>query len=284
MEKTNEDFRAMKKFLLLPVIMLLAICCGCASLWENAENEPADISPTELMTKMRKVSDPQGACAAATSYVLRQQMIPDNADTQSEPYQVEVLFQRQPYFSKTTIYKNNEPTRTILFNGKKAWQIDPSTGQYQDITGTGLEMIKVLDKIGNPAYTYSDVFNDIKVYQMVSGTTEYYKLVCASDQFDNIKFTVFVNKHSFRTRKIILTLTGDQGTIQYTSYINEYSVRDGIMMPATITTETNGIKAQYRTLEFKLNVMIPAAEFELPIPWYLKENQPANTTAPDSKK
>ncbi len=260
----------MRYAVLLPVVAMLSVMCGCTMLVE--EEPPCDITLAELFAKMRKASDPQGLCPAATSYVLRQQLLNADENSRNQQYQVEVIFQKKPYFTKTTVFKSGEPYQTTLFNGQKAWVIDTASGKSQPITGSGLDLFKILDKIGNPAYSYADVFPNIKLSQTISGTTEYYKLICTSEQMESITLTVFINKNSYLTKKVELQMTGEDNgeTINYSSYINEYALYQGVMMPETITVETNGVKSQYRTLEFKLNVDIPAQEFELPIPWYLK--------------
>ena len=259
-------------------LFLMMVLPGCVNLFPP-EEQPADITQSELFAKMRKASDPQGVCASAGSYVLRQQLVSSDDQNRGQQYQVEVLFQKKPYFSKTTVFKSGEPYQTTLFNGKNAWLIDAASNKSQEIGGTGLELIQVLDKIGNPAYSYADVFDRIELSQTIVGTTEFYVLNCSSDKFEALSLTVFINKNSYLTKKVELKLTTDNGVVDYTSSIDEYSLYSGLMMPQTITVETNGVKSQYRTLEFKLDVEIPPQEFELPIPWYLK-NADNHSAAP----
>lgn len=270
------------RFILLPLIAMLIAVSGCNILLP-ANEDTADISLADLLAHMKKSSDPQGMCANAKTYFLRQQQINDDGKDKDQT-QVEVLFQRHPYFSKTTIFKNGEPSTVVLSDGLKAWNIDVPSGRNKPITGMSLALLQIMEKISNPAYSYSDVFSHINLSLTVSGTTEYYKLVCTSDALEAITLTVFVNKNNYLTKKIELALNTEEGAIQYTSYINEYALYENIMMPETITTLTNGVQSQYRTLAFKLNVDIPPSEFELPVPWYLKNiDTPPKTTKVDKK-
>lgn len=271
----------MKKLLSYAALCLLL--SGC-SLWEdNPEGfavADADIPLAVLIGKMQTANDPRGICRSADSYVLRQQMEREGDETDQQ-YQVEVKFQKKPYFSKTTVLFKDKPQSVTLFDGVNAWSIDSASGVSTPLTGARLKTVQALSKIGNPSYTYTDIFAKIELAQLVSGTKEYYRLICIAADNEIPPLTIFVDKNSFLTRKVSLTFKSMNGggEISYVSFINKYSLISGVMMPEVMTVENNGVKYQYKTVEFKLNVKFMPSEFTLPTPWYITV-KPREAAAP----
>lgn len=260
----------MNKILLYGMAILLL--AGCASTDEDPGSgivEEAKIPLPELIAKMKAANDPRGICRNASSYVLRQQMEKEGDETDQQ-YEVEIKFQKKPYFSKTTVFSNGKPQSISLFDGTSAWSINPVDGANTPLHGAKLKMLRSLGKIGNPAYSYRDIFDKIELAELVNGTQEYYRLTCLTEDNEIPPLIIFVDKNNYLTRKVALNFKSAAGeVINYTSFINRYSMMSGIMMPEVMTVNINDTKFQYKTVEFKLDVKFPPNEFKLPIPWYI---------------
>jgi len=270
-----------KLFIGLIGTALALLLTGCAFFGEEeGEVRKADISLSELMKKMKAVNDPKQLCATAQSYILRQQLIHETEEPVEHDRVVEVKFQKSPCFTKTTNYIDGKVDAVTLFDGENAWTMDYETGKKSPIEGVKLKMIKTLGKISNPAYSYTDIFSDIELRLVYFDGKEYYRMVCTTSDEEIPALTIFVDKNSFLTRKISVDfVTADDNKINYISYINEYALLSGVLMPAVITAEVNGEKSQYKTIEFKLNIQFPTNEFVTPDPWYLQAGATAERTS-----
>ena len=87
-------------------IALMLMLAGCAYFDRNEDSEirSADISLSELMKKMKAVNDPKHLCGNARSYILRQQLIAETEEPVEHDRVVEIKFQKNPCFTKTTNY------------------------------------------------------------------------------------------------------------------------------------------------------------------------------------
>lgn len=248
-------------------ILPLALICGCA-MFEDKKTVSADITPETLIARMEAAVDPKGKCKQASSYILRQERITEG-DASVDQYEVASLFNREPYYFKTVIYKNRKPISITLFDGDNAWSIDPDSGSSILLSGTQLDMIRSLAKIGNPAYSYTDIFSGFEVNEVLSDMIEYYKLTCFHSYKDLTPMLVFIDRSTFLIRKITFKMTSGRRTlVDYSSFINRYETYDDVMMPQITTVLANGVKYQYKITEFKLNVEFPPDTFKLPVPWY----------------
>jgi outer membrane lipoprotein-sorting protein len=263
----TREWITMRLILYFLCILPLTFICGCLIL-EEEKSVDVDITPEALITKMEAAVDPKGKCKQASSYILRQERITEG-DSSVDKYEVASLFNREPYFFKTIIYKNQKPISITLFDGDNAWSIDPDSGSSILLSGAQLDMIRSLAKIGNPAYSYMDIFSSFEVSEVLSDMIEYYKLTCFHSYKDLTPMLVFIDSSTFLIRKITFKMTSGRRTlVDYSSFINRYEAYDDIMMPQITTVLANGVKYQYKITEFKLNVEFPPDTFKLPVPWY----------------
>ncbi len=264
--------RKLAYFYLIPAIMILL--CGCVSDNDDEQEQQikddSTIKLSTLVKKMRQVTDPQGECLRCKTYILKQKMLTEDGKP-DEKYEITSMFQKEPYFTKQIIYKNGKPESISLYDGKNAWSIDPESGKNKPLTGIRLDVVRALSKIGNPAYSYSDIFPKIDVKEVIAGTIPYYKLICHPKTKNLEYFTIYVDKNNYVTRKVTFRFKNAQYMINYSSYTDKYKRFDGVLMPLITTVEANGKKYQYEILEFKLNAEFPPNTFELPIPWYDKK-------------
>ncbi len=264
--------RKLAYFYLLPAVMLLLF--GCVSdnddEPEQQVKENSTISLNSLVKKMREVTDPNGKCLTAQTYIMKQKMLTEGDDS-GDKYEVTTMFRKTPYCNKQIVYKNGKPDTISLYDGKHAWSIDPESGKSQPLTGLRLGVMKALSKMGNPAYSYTDVFPKIEIKEIIAGTIPYYKLICHSKNKSLQYFYIYVDKNNFVTRKVAYQFKTSRYMVNSSSYTNKYKRFDGVLMPYIYTSQMNGKKYQYETIEFKLNVKFPPKTFELPIPWFDKK-------------
>ena len=130
-------------------------------------------------------------------------------------------------------------------------------------------MIRSLGKIGNPSYSYTDIFPEVELWQTIHDSKEYYLLRCIPENRDISPMLIYVDKNSYLTRMISFSIMRDgDKVVDYSSHINKYGLFDNVMMAETTTVISNGSQFLYQVMEFKLNVKFPQGEFDLPIPWY----------------
>jgi outer membrane lipoprotein-sorting protein len=226
----------------------------------------------EISERMEKATDPNDYYRKSKSYILKQEM-QTKQDGEDVTYTIEIQF-KLPNFLKTTTFKDGKPISSVLFDGKKAWEIKSDTGENEPITGKRLELVKTFAAIGHPANTLMTVFPKIDVSEIKVGPREYYKLVCYPKYDDIAPYTMYVGKNNFLTKRLETKMYVKGGSIDYTSIIDRYSMYKGVMIASESTVILNTTTKQiFHVIDYQLDVDIPDSEFELPTPWFLKNTQ-----------
>lgn len=255
----------MKSLVFISFIFSVSLICGC----HMEEHFKADMTVAEISERMEKATDPNDYYRKSRSYVLKQEMRTEQ-NGEKNTYTIEVKF-KLPNFLKTTTFKDKKPISSVLFDGKKAWEIKPDTGESEAITGKRLELVKTFAAIGHPANTLLTVFPKIDASEVKVGPKEYYKLVCYPKYKDISPYTMFVGKNNFLTKRLETKMYIKGQAFDYTSIIDRYSMYKGVMIASESTVVlNNNIKQIFHVMDYQLNVDIPDSEFELPTPWYLK--------------
>lgn len=269
----------MKKMLTKSVIFLsLSIACsivfcGCAYLDSLEEDTvEADITVKELSEEMEKAADPKGVFIKCQSYLLKQEM--SGMENNGKPFKrmVEIKF-KSPNHLKTTTYTNNKPVITVIFDGKKAWNINCETEQVTEVKGMSYELIEVLANLGHPSSTMLSVFPKVDLSELpASGSPpeKYYKAVCYSKYEDLPPITFYIGKDNFLTKRLETTRFTKDGSYKYISETDKYAMYDGVWVSSESRIIIGDTVFTYKVIDYKLNIDIPDSEFELPTPWYLQ--------------
>lgn len=127
---------------------LLALLAGCATAEPEIES-PADITVSELETKMRTAMDPDGRYAKAKTFIQRQIVSTERFLDDPEEQVVEVKFERPANFRLTTL-DDNVPVSGLIVSGNNGWMVDYSGERIVELTPEQLDQLKILSGISNP--------------------------------------------------------------------------------------------------------------------------------------
>lgn len=257
----------MKSLVYISLAFVISLICGCQSV----EHFKADMTVAEISERMEKATDPNDYYRNSKSYILKQEM-KTMLNGEKTTFTIEVKF-KLPNFLKTTTFKDGKVVSSVLFDGKKAWEIK-DTGENEAITGKRLELVKTFAAVGHPANTLMTVFPKIDASEIKVGPKEYYKLVCHPKYKDISPYTIYVGKNNFLTKRLETKMYVKGQSFDYTSIIDRYSMYKGVMIASESTVILNkNIKQVFHVIDYQLNVKIPDSEFELPTPWYLKNTE-----------
>ena len=243
----------------------LILFCGCVS---DETLTVADISISELESKMEQAMDPDGAFRKADSYVQREMLKVEGLFVDSI-YQIDLKY-KKPHFFKLTTFEKNEPVSAVIFNAGSAWKVDYVGKHVHEITGADLVRINVLHKLTTPTEKYSKLFKDIVVYNCTvkDDPVKYYKIVCNPKDKEN-SISIYVNAQDFRPSRInadlSLVIESKKIEFEYDSFIEAYEKMDNVVIPQKSTAVSSGVTSTTTVFDYKLNVDIPDSEFLPPV-------------------
>lgn len=242
----------------------LMLFTGCASFDSKAEERKADISKEELFKRMRKASDPKFRYRDAKSYVQKQEQEITYGENKVY-FIVEVKF-KKPHNFKVTTYKNWKPLNALISNGSNVWMADYSKKQTVELKGEQLNRAKFFFEMGQPGNAYSKIFSDIKLTEWIKGPEQYYKLDC-TPKLDGVQpMTIFVGKNNFLTKKLETYMeTSNDKLVKYVSFMDKYSLYEGIMIASVSTVIIDNIETKYRMINYQLDLDLPDDEFAPPV-------------------
>ena len=240
-------------FLLLSV-MLVGLTGACSMF---PSEQPVNISLAVLQLKMQKAMDPDNLFRDSKSYVQKQMLMVKKDWEDEKSYIVEVKYKR-PDKLKMTTWEENQPTNSIIFNGKNAWIVNYKDKQRTLIKGEQLEKMKVLFYLGKPGSKYEDIFKEVKIFEAELDGRPYYKLICMSKFNDQPPLIIYVGKNNFLTKRIAIPP-------KIESTIDKYGLYDGVIIPEESTEIVGGSKKRYKLIAYKLNVKLKDSEFFPPV-------------------
>ena len=263
---------------------LLALLAGCATAEPEIES-PADITVSELETKMRTAMDPDGRYAKAKTFIQRQIVSTERFLDDPEEQVVEVKFERPANFRLTTL-DDNVPVSGLIVNGNNGWMVDYSGERIVELTPEQLDQLKILSGISNPDNSLTralykalqssgmQVSNYGTVFMTVADKDKPEALKIAR-RFYNLGFNIeatsgtadYLRKHGIRTRlrrklsegsnDIIETLR--QGHVNYvinTIDLDQHSTRlDGYEIRRTAVENNITIFTALETVRVLLDVL-----------------------------
>ena len=247
----------------LTALPLLFAAAGCISPTE--ELQPSDLTLAELQQRIDRATDPEGRYAAATSSILRQEIIdPDPGWFGEEKLKmVEVKTMRPNYFRLTT-YEENEPMLALISNGESCWVADFRSKRVSALSKEEFRRMRVLTEIARPGSRIDQIFSDIQLQLCRVGDREYYKLSCSNPGMNPLE--LYINRESYLTERVRGKLrTGAISSISYDSRLLGYSLYEGVRMPEETVSTNNGEIQRSRVIYYKLNVPMDTAEFRPPV-------------------
>jgi len=234
--------------------------------------EVSDLSVDQLVEKMSSATDPEGKFKNAKSYILKQK-VEDIKKTDRQEYSLEIKF-KAPDFMKFTSFNGGKAFSTLIFDGSRAWNIDPLTGRSSEVPdGTNMNLVKTFAALTKPGSTIKTVFEkvDIDVVKDEQTGSRSYRLVCCVKDPAIAPYIIYVGKDDFLTKKFETTLYGADGSqSKYLSETKKYTWMDGVRMGSETTVQTTGDRVNTTVVSFVLNPEIPDSEFKPPVPWYEK--------------
>ncbi len=259
-------------------VMLAAFAVGLAPSGcqlDEAElppGEESDLTVDQLIAKMSEATDPEGKFKHATSYILKQK-VEDIKKTDSDEYSLEIKY-KSPDFMKFTSLKKGKPFSVLIFDGNRAWNLDPVTGKSSEVAaGTNMNLVKTFAALTKPGSTIKAVFEnvDIDIVKNEESDRKFYRLICRVKDKNIAPYTILVGHEDFLTKSFETVLYGGDGSqSKYLSQTSKYAWMHGIRMATETTVQTGGETVHSTVASFILNPEIPDSEFSIPVPWYEK--------------
>lgn len=244
---------------------------GCQFDLDLPSGEESDLTVDQLVVKMAKATDPQGRFKDAKSYILKQKVV-DSGKFERDEYSLEIKY-KAPDFMKYTSFKGGKPFSILIFDGNRAWNVDPDTLRSTEVSaGTGMTLVRTFAALAKPGSTFKTVFKDVEI-DMIRDQWDVlcYRLVCRVADSRIAPYIILVGQSDFLTRSFETTMYGADGTTsKYLSSTGKYDWIDGIRMASETLVEVGDKKVRSSMVSFTLNPDIPDSEFKLPVPFYDK--------------
>jgi len=248
---------------------------GCQFDTDLPPGEKSDLTVDELVKKMDKAMDPDGNFRKAKSYVLKQKVL-DTSKFELNEYSLEIKY-KAPELMKFSSIRAGKPFSTLIFDGTKAWNINPETKLATEISkGKGMNLVKTFAALTRPGSTVKTVFKSVDI-DMIKDEFEVlcYRLVCRVEDSSIAPYVILVGP-DYLTRSIETVLYSDDGTeAKYHSHTIDYAWISGIKMSKESIVEVGDRKVKYSMVSFTLNPEIPDSDFKVPEPWNAKDPVPA---------
>ncbi len=266
-------FRTVAFAMLLPALALVGDGCSQFDM-DLPEGEPSDLTVDELVAKMEKATDPQGLFKNCKSYILKQRVV-DSGKFERDEHSLEIMF-KAPHYMKYTSFKGGKAYSALLFNGERAWNIDPATNRSTEVSaGMGMNLVKTFAALATPGSSIKTVFKTVDIDMVMDKwDVRCYRLVCRVADSEIAPYIILVDASTYLTRSFETTLYGaDGGTSPYVSYTGHYEMLGGVRMATETLVETGGKTVRSSLVSMILDAKIADDEFKLPVPFYEKPSQ-----------
>ena len=250
----------MKKYMthIIPLLAALLALCGCSAL-SDEELSPADISLAELETRMAKATDPHGRFAAATTFVMKQEVETKRFMESPLVQMIETRIMR-PNFFKLTTYEDNRPMRAIISNGESSWLVDYEAKRVRTLDADKMRRTKVLSDITSPGGKLSGGFKETAIRKCRIGDRVFYKISCRNP--GDALLNLYVDAETFQPERITVE---SGGKVSYDSSLRGYGLYEGIRIPEETLVKSDGVEQVYKVIYCKLNSPIDPSEFRPPV-------------------
>lgn len=237
----------------------LLLICGCSTLIDP-EKHPADITLSELETRMGNAMDPQRRYRDADSYlqhlVTRLSTWYGGADIL-----MKVRYEKPDKFRFDYIM-DGKPLTAMIYNGSAAYVVNYKAKETVKLSDEEFARLTMFLRLGQPASTYSNAFPLVELYECEIEGVPYYWIRCYFDaENKGNPYDVFVDKESYLIKRVQLN-TGRYG--EYTAEIEKYSEFDNVIIPDVFVFRQSGLVQECDVVIYKLDANIADDAFDLP--------------------
>ena len=214
---------------------------------------------------MNAASDPQGVFANSKSYSMRQEVIEEYWLNDDDVKMVEIKFEKPDKMALIT-YEDNKPGSIFCTNGKNGWVADYGSRKIVQLEKSALNRMLTLSKLGRPGTnSFKNVFTKVEVAKCSNEEGRFYRIDCyGSESPYPIHF--YLDAETFLTRKVCMKLPMPDGSVvDYQNKIEEYALRDGVMVPVKTRIIQDGVGQKCNVIFYKINPAFAASEFLPPI-------------------
>ena len=247
MHKCAADFLP----LILSVGILTSGLVSCRS-YDDVSGPQSDVSPDELMARMKASYDPNGVLQNAKAYYLKQKLQVEGKQTF-----IEMTF-KFPDKSRTVTTVDGKVQSLLLYNGEKCWMIGGS-GEREQLKGEDLERFKLFNALGATAKIgLKEVFENVYVFDDDSGVEKMFRVVCVPKFKGLAPIVIYVGKDDYLTKKIVTKRAG----LSYVAETKKYSLVRGVMVASETQISYAADNDRLTLVEYKLDPETEDAMFE----------------------
>ena len=175
-----------------------------------------------------------------------------------------ITIDKFPNQSKTIQKMPNGVSLIRVLNKDTAWERVEPTGQFRFITGQELEFMKFEMYMKTPSVKLKDIFKDVKILDTEATVNDYecYKLQCQPRSSIKLPaIIIFVDKETYLTRQMNVTLQTPQGVTTLKNMMNKYKLTNGRMIPSEVTISQGPVTMYKKLLSVEENIPVDDSEF-----------------------
>lgn len=235
-------------------LVILVACAAATSLlaWDKQVDD--------IIAKARKAYDPEGKLKDVKTEILSGVF---NGGPGNQG-QLELKFKHPNMFRiKATL--DDAVSMVKAYDGKEGWEFTSEKG-FRLIKGNELDELKLQVLIAAPCLDFKRLFANVVLEgkEKVAGA-ECWKLSCLPQKsFKSQPLVCYVDAKTSLVAKMIETQDLQDGTMTVVTLYQDYETIDGVVIPTTIISETEGqvTEATFDSVEF--NIPIDDTDFDPP--------------------
>ncbi len=213
--------------LILSVAMLLCAVMnfGCGMFQEKLTD--SDLTASELEAKSLNVIDPKKQFRNAKSYYLKQIITDDGVFSKQKSILI-TQFLRPDNLITTSFDANGKPQRSVVIGDNGSFEVDYVKKTVKDLPEEMAKNFRAMLKINEPGASYSDLFENVKIYRKELNGNNYYLLRCSNSGDNKQAMDVYYDSESFLPYRY--EYTGKNGD-KSSSTILEYTKNTNVILP-----------------------------------------------------
>ncbi|MEG2076408.1 MAG: hypothetical protein RRY34_07885 [Victivallaceae bacterium] len=216
----------MYKLILAVAVLLGGIMnFGCGMFQEKLTE--SDLTAPELEAKSLQVIDPKGQFKNAKSYYLKQ-IITDDGVFVKQKSIIITQFLRPDNLIITAFSANGKPQRSIVIGGNGSFEVDYQKKAVKDLPEEVAKTSRAMLKINEPGASYSDLFDNVKIFRKELDGNDYYLLRCTNSGDNKLAMDVYYDPESFLPYRYEYT---DKDGNKSSSTILEYTKNTNVILP-----------------------------------------------------
>ena len=253
----------------------LAICFLFSFMGCQSNDLKSDLSLDEVIQRWYHATDPNDVLKHCKGFMFQQEAtIKDQYGYDVKV--VSVVYYKAPSTFKIVQFKNGKIFRKLYLLGEKSYSFNPKTQKLVELKGRSADLVRIYTSVGNPHIDIRKLFKKITVSLVQEKMKEnaraakfYYKLVCDTGISDVPGYTLYIDRDTFLTYKMVSIKNGPHGRFKYVSFIRKYGVLSNGVKYALETDNMVGETHNIFTItNYVINPKFRKDEFKLPEPWF----------------